>query len=357
MNRDNKIKQKRKTWRRRLVSLSKIIHQFPRVALRNPKAAIKWLEIGLLKRAASPYCYNYPFVLQIEVTNHCNLHCRMCPREREFQAAGIKPSNMPFEVFDKIMRGWIRHVFQIHLFGRGEPLLTPELPKMIEYSAKHGVPYITFTTNGHLLRGEVAEALACSELDELRVSIDGSDEEGYQAIRKLPLQDVKNNLKAFRSMCDIPISVTTTLCKENWDSIYNMPNLAAELGITCLRLLPVFPYTFFGMDDIMLTEDKKKDYKNFCRDLGRRCREKGINFIADHYYVQDCKLPFLMAFIDVKGNLTPCCKLETMVTGNVLEEDFFEVWNGPKMINWRKQLLAGRFPKQCKELGCIRDWR
>lgn len=351
------MKLKRRVWRKRLVSLSKITHQFPWLALRNPKGAAKWMEVGLLGRLASPYCYNYPFLLQIEITNLCNFCCKMCPRKHEFEEAGIKPSNMPFEVFDKIVRGWIRHIFQIHLFGRGEPLLAIELPKMIEYVAEHGVPYITFTTNGHLLRGEVAEALACSELDELRVSIDGSDEQGYQAIRGVPLQRVKDNLKAFRAMCDTPISITTTLCNENWDSVYNMPELAAELGVCCLRILPVFPYTFLGMDDITLTQEKKQKYRYFCEDLDRRCREKGINFIPDHYYVQDCKLPFIMAFIDVKGNLTACCKLETMVVGNVLEQDFFEVWNGPKMINWRKRLLLRKIPKQCRDLECIRDWR
>jgi len=351
------MNSKRKVLARRLVSAGKITRQFPWIAERNPKAAAKWMEIVLLGRWASPYCYNYPFVLQIEVTNLCNLHCKMCPREREFEEAGIKPNIMSLDTFDRILRGWIQHLFQIHLFGRGEPLLIPELPEMIAYAAEHGVHYITFTTNGQLLQGRLAEALAHSELDDLRVSIDGSDETGYQSIRGAPLQRVKDNLKAFRKICDIPISIITTLCKENWDSVYHMPELAEEVGATCLRLLPIFPYTFLGMSDLAFTEDQKRQYQYVCKDLERRCREKRIHFIPDRYYVQDCKLPFLMAFIDVEGNLTTCCKLETMVTGNVLKQDFFKVWNGPKMIGWRRSLLSKRFPKQCIELGCIRDWR
>lgn len=351
------MRSKKRPWRKRSVLLSKIVQQFPWIAMRNRKAALKWLEIGLLGRKATSYCYNYPFVLQIEVTNRCNLQCKMCPREKEFQQANIKPSDMSFEVFDQIMRGWIRHLFQVHLFGRGEPLLAPDLPKMIKYAADHGVPYITFTTNGHLLRGDVAAAIASSALDEIRVSIDGSDEQGYREIRKVPLQRVKDNIKAFRKMCDIPISIISTLCKENWDSVSRMPVLAAELGATCLRILPVFPYKFYGMGDIALEEEKKRQYRDFCRILNRQCHEKGINFVSDHYFVQDCKLPFIMGFIDVKGNLTPCCKLETMVVGNVLEQDFFEAWNSPKMITWRKKILSKKFPKQCLDLECIRDWR
>ena len=348
---------KRKMRKKRLVSIGKISNLLPWIALRNPKAVVKWIELAILGRKASPYCYNYPFILQIEITNLCNLRCKMCPRERDFRKSGIKPGSMPFDIFDQILRGWIRHIFQIHLFGYGEPLLAPELPKMIEYAKKHGVPYITFTTNGHPLHGEVAEAIACSELDELRVSIDGSDEQGYQSIRGAPLENVKQNLKAFRAMCDIPISIATTLCNENWESVYNIPELAAELGAGCLRILPIFPYTFLGMDEMILVQEKKRKYRYFCQDLERRCKEKGIHFIFDDYYVKDCKAPFVMAFLDINGNLTPCCKLGTTKVGNVLERNFFEVWNGPKMMNWRKQLLSRKFPKPCLDLECIRDWR
>ncbi|MBW2051424.1 MAG: SPASM domain-containing protein [Deltaproteobacteria bacterium] len=281
----------------------------------------------------------------------------MCPREHEIQSAGLRPGNMSFEIFTQIMHGWIQHVFQIHLFGRGEPLMAPDLVKTIDYAAKNKVPYITLTSNGHLLKGKVAEALARSELDELRISIDGADEEGYQSIRGAPLQNLKENLKAFRAMCDIPIRIITTLGQENWDSVANMPELAAELEVSCLNILPLFPYAFMGMDDLSLTNEKKREYRYFCRDLARRCEEKNIQFIFDRDYVQDCKLPFIMAFITVDGDLTPCCKLETMKVGNVLENDFFEVWNNEKMINWRKRILSRKFPKQCLDIECIRDWR
>ena len=343
--------------KKRLVSIGKISKLLPWITLRNPKAVVKWIELAVFGRKASPYCYNYPFILQIETTNLCNLRCKMCPRERDFQKAGIEPGTMSFDTFDQILRSWIRHIFQIHLFGYGEPLLTPELPKLIEYSKSHGVPYVTFTTNGHLLQGQVAKAIAGSGLDELRVSIDGSDEKGYQSIRGVPLENVNKNLKEFRKISDIPISLATTLCNENWESVYNMPEFAAEIGAGCLRILPIFPYTFLGMDEMILVQEKKRQYRYFCRDLERRCKEKGIHFIFDDYYVKDCKAPFVMAFIDINGNLTPCCKLGTTKVGNVLERNFFEVWNGPKMMQWRKQLLSRKFPKPCLDLECIRDWR
>lgn len=352
-----KIHSKRSLRAQRLSSLGKISRQLPWMALRNPKAVTKWIELKLLGRFASPLCYNYPSVVQIEVTNLCNLHCKMCPRDYEFEKAGIKPSSMSFDTFDKIMGEWIQHVYQIHLFGRGEPLMAPDLPKMIKYSAEHGVPFISFTTNGHLLQGEVAETIAGSDLDELRISIDGADEEGYKIIRKVSLQRVKDNIKAFRAICDIPISILTTLSKDNWDSVYRMPELCAELGVTSLRLFPVIPYASLEMDDTKLTQEQKQQYHSFCKNLNQQCRKKGINFIPTSPYAKDCSLPFMMAFIDIKGNLTPCCRLETLTVGNILEHDFSSIWHGTKMTNWRKLMVSRKFPKQCIDLECIFDWR
>ena len=342
---------------RKLVLRGGLRSQLPWMVLRNPAALAKWVEVSLLKRFASPRCYNYPLILQIEITNRCNLRCRMCPREGEFEKMGVAPETMSFETFERIVEGWIGHIYQIHLFGRGEPLISPHLPRMIRYAADRGVPFITFNTNGHLLQGKVAEALASSELDELRVSIDGSDEATYQSIRGVPLERLKENLKAFRAMCDIPVSISATLSRENWDSVLQMGTLAQEVGAAGLRLYPVATYDYPGIGETGLTAEQKQQYKGFCDDLRRRCRQNGIKFMAIPHYAPGCNVPFIMAFVDVAGNLTVCCRLETMTVGNVLENDFLEVWRGPQMLEWRRRMLSKELPKACVDLECVHDWR
>ena len=158
-------------------------------------------------------------------------------------------------------------------------------------------------------------------------------------------------------MCDIPISILTTLSKDNWDSVYQMPELSAEVGAASLRLFPVIPYPIMEMDNILLTQEQKRKYHSFCKSLNQKCRQKGIDFIPTRHYSTDCCLPFMMAFIDVKGNLTPCCRLETLTVGNVLEHDFSTIWHGPKMAKWRELMVLRKFPKQCIDLECIYDWR
>ncbi|MEW6079436.1 MAG: radical SAM protein [Thermodesulfobacteriota bacterium] len=341
---------------KKLVRMGKLTRQFPYVVMRNPLGALKWIETVLLDRRASAYCYNYPFLLQIEVTNACNLKCKMCPRERELEKLGQKASHMTFDTFKQIMDSWIGHLYQIYLFGRGEPLMAPDLPRMIHYCAQKGVPYITLNTNGTLLRGKMAQALADSELDEIRISIDGADEEGFKAVRGISLQQLKDNITDFRRISDIPIHVTTTVSQYNWETVHRIPDLCAEIGVHTLRLLPSLPYVYVDMPESTLTPDQKKEFKTLVRELKASCEQKKILFISASPRVQECKQPFIMAFIDVEGNLTPCCLLEITHMGNVLKDGFAKVWRGDQMNRWRKLLLKHQFPKACLELECIRDW-
>jgi MoaA/NifB/PqqE/SkfB family radical SAM enzyme len=352
-----KKRNRRRKAGRRAVSAGKLSHQLPWLVRRNPLGLLKWAELTVLGRRASPTCYNYPFIVQIETTNHCNLKCGFCPRELEFKSAGLKLQSMSMKDFDGILGDWIHRVYQLHLFGRGEPLLSKELPEMIHYAAERGVPYISFTSNGTILRGDRAKSLADTELSEIRVSLDGSDEETFKGIRGASLEKIKDNLRKFREMSDIPISVNCVLTGDNWDSVRRMDELCAEIGAVTLRLFPVAPYNFMGHSFPGLEHERKLSYKDFCDDLGRRCKEKGVNFASISHHQPQCNVPFIMSFIDVTGSMTYCCKLETMTVGNILKDGFWNVWRGSQLEAWRQKLVNGTPPKECTELECIHDWR
>jgi radical SAM protein with 4Fe4S-binding SPASM domain len=52
-----------------------------------------------------------------------------------------------------------------------------------------------------------------------------------------------------------------------------------------------------------------------------------------------CLLPWLQCFISVRGELSVCCATytnESFSAGNVFEQDFEAVWNGPKMQSIRR---------------------
>ena len=63
-----------------------------------------------------------------------------------------------------------------------------------------------------------------------------------------------------------------------------------------------------------------------------------------------CISPWLASvFINVKGELTPCCALPEFGMSNVHSVDFAKAWNG-KIRKFRKAILQGKYPMECCSL-------
>src|SRR3990167_10431620 len=138
--------------------------------------------------------FDFPMRLNIEPTNYCNLSCSMCPREL----------NRPFGYMDiKLFRKIIdESVFYgkrliITINKDGEPLLHPELPKMIQYAKEKKAAYkINFYTNGILLTETKSLELMKSGLDTIHISIDAFTKETYKKIKNSQmLEVVEENVK------------------------------------------------------------------------------------------------------------------------------------------------------------------
>ena len=88
--------------------------------------------------------------LYVEIGNICNLSCSFCPKTKR------KPRQMTADEFEEILvksKGLVRYIY-LHVMG--EPLLHPELDKMLSLAEKYSMP-VCITTNGTLLksRGEI----------------------------------------------------------------------------------------------------------------------------------------------------------------------------------------------------------
>jgi len=332
------------------------IRNFPLGVRRNPPALVKLAELKLLGKGANPYCYNYPVGVQIETTSRCNLTCPMCPTHKVGSEVKTKKTDMPTSDFKAILEDWSKRIFTLHLFGRGEPLLAKNIFELIDYSNQLGIPHVSITTNGVLLDQKRAQELNRVGLSELRVSIDGADQSTYEKIRGTDLEQVLENIAFLRSISDIPVSVNFLLTRQTWDSALKMPEVLERIGAHCLRLFPVVTYDESMADGIYLDQEQQGKYAKLIGQVQRECKQRGKFFIGHNPVVRECILPFLLAYIDVEGNLTPCCRIEDHPLCNVLEVGFFEAWNCKKMCSWRKALLLRRFPKKCIELNCLREW-
>ena len=143
--------------------------------------------------------------------------------------------------------------------------------------------------------------------------------------------------------------------KQNEHEIDKARTMAAEIGI---------PINFHRViadlkDDILkpLEENLEKnsewfpdnpDYMQY--DLETKTRKKSVKF---------CKRPWSETFVNWNGDVFPCSCIqaeEQFRMGNVFEQRFDEIWNGPKYIAARKELLGQNnnietICKTCKENG------
>ena len=74
---------------------------------------------------------------------------------------------------------------------RGEPLLNPKLPEIIDYAKKKGILETMINTNATKLNEEMSEKLIKSGLDIMIYSFDGGTKDTYEKMR--PGRFGKNN--------------------------------------------------------------------------------------------------------------------------------------------------------------------
>ncbi len=107
--------------------------------------------------------------IQLEVNSRCNLSCPTCLKN--YYAANWQEQDIEFQLV-KDIAAQLPPEINIHLQGWGEPLLHPDLFKIIAYlkSKKFSV---SFTTNGTVMDKTIARHLVESGLDGLTFSMTG----------------------------------------------------------------------------------------------------------------------------------------------------------------------------------------
>lgn len=100
----------------------------------------------------------------LEITNVCNLSCDFCPGTRR-KRGFLSPDS--FRILTQKLRPHVRYLY-LHLMG--EPLLHPELPKLLEIAGAQGFKVI-ITTNGTLLPRQAQPLASSSAVHKISISL------------------------------------------------------------------------------------------------------------------------------------------------------------------------------------------
>ncbi len=143
----------------------------------------------------------FPIHLDIETTNVCNLRCPFCAITYK-NWGPYKKGYLDLLLFKRIIdEGIDNGLYSVKLSLRGEPLLHPEINKMVVYAKERGVTDIYFNTNGTLLDENKINQLIDSGLDRISISFEGIAKDVYERYRVGAKYDVVvKNIKKLRSI-------------------------------------------------------------------------------------------------------------------------------------------------------------
>jgi radical SAM protein with 4Fe4S-binding SPASM domain len=298
---------------------------------------------------AAPDCLKvdgFPYMLQIEPTNLCNLKCPLCPAgtnqlERERR-------HMPLNEFRSIVDDMEDYLLFLVLWEWGEPFMHPELPEMIRYAADRDIKTLT-STNAHFLHDEnYLERILTSGLSSLIVAIDSLEQDKYEIYRtqgKLSkaVEGLKNLVEMKKKLnSETVINLRMVIMKQNEHELPKMREFAREIGVDVFSVKSLNPSCGLDAEDSELVPANKK-YRRYEYHEGTFDRVR----VDTH-----CRKMWFMCNISANGEVIPCGYDFTseLKVGNINEAPLSQIWNSEEAVSLRKRLYFEKetLPK-CRE--------
>lgn len=288
----------------------------------------------------TPVVWGLPPILMVEPTNICNLKCPMCPAIVGKRV--LSKGQLKLEDYKKLLDEIGEAIFQVQLWNQGEPFINKDFLEFVRYAKKYGVMTIT-STNGHFVGSdEKAEEIIKSGLDQLIISMDGTNQETYEKYRingdyNLVLENLgrlaraRKRLKSKRPLIELQFIVF----KHNQDEIDTIINLAREFNLDRLSFKTPMVYSEEQAEEFLIETQKKELYQFDDANVSRKPAVPNW-----------CKRLWLNSTVNWDGTVVPCCfdVDSDYIFGEIFEKDrkFKSTWKNKKYMNFRKAVLKKR---------------
>ena len=300
-----------------------------------------------------------PVELNVEVSNQCNLRCRMCPSRVLEPKKPMQPDIGA--VVDIIARLGVRIV---RFSGLGEPMMAPAFWDIVEAARRCGCR-IAMVTNGTMLDKDATKRL-CAVSWMLTVSLDSATSETYRYIRGM---DGFENLygvirDAYREKSihgrSLPIiAINWVLMKSNYRELpLLIRRLVADgIKIDLIHCDPLVSYTGEMDGEVLNVDEGLTEYLNSVREEGLAA---GV-LVEYPYYSRagyavcegthrvakvgpSCTVLWDSLFLSLDGTFLPCCEYYLNPIGNIISTDPRSAWNSQIMREARRRSLQGLPP-------------
>lgn len=284
-----------------------------------------------------------PRRLVFELTNNCNLSCRMCGRNY----ADFKPSSFRMEWFNYFIP-FFDIVEEVTLMGWGEPTIHPNFVEMLSIIDQHSARKY-FCTNGMRL-AEITKDLFDYEVDVFGVSIDGATAQTNDRIRlgsdfNKIVASLRNIIKIreSRSLKFPHINFVFCAMKSNLHELSKLVELAFDIGLDEVKVVYLTAF------DNRLSDEVLWDHKGSIQKEFNNATEIAhkLNVLlklphlpgddpAGNKSHKDCFVAYRDLFVGSDGFIRPCMSTPDKFFLLDTSKNFFEFWNTLEYQEYRK---------------------
>jgi len=312
-----------------------------------------------------------PRRLQLEATTGCNYRCIMCTDHSSLLSDHTPARSMPFDQVERLLReSAAMGAEELWLSGRGDPLVHPQVTRIIALATSLGM-VTTITTNAGLLSDALADQLCEAGLGTLSVSINSARPDTYAEIHDAEPQERARILSLMKRLSERPqrprLMATMVLLKTNFAELLDFVRDGIEAGADALALLglrcvPIFPALALDDDDWKRVRRDQEAAAALAEQAGVELRVDGIPSAEEESASPDrshwslgCFVGHVFTRVDVDGNLHGCCSC-TNHLGNLKDAPFADLWRSRAYEHFRwvcRELPAARLmPVGCDCVSC-----
>jgi radical SAM protein with 4Fe4S-binding SPASM domain len=268
---------------------------------------------------------DFPIHIDFELNDLCNQKCIMCPRNKTHYDLYPVPvtvntkKKLSYEQFCRVIdECTAKGTVSINVGAYAEPLIHPDLIRMLRYARDHGIIDSILITNALLLNEKMSQKLLECGLTRLYVSLDAFRPETYGIIRGKGYETAKKNLLRFMEMRG-----PRTTGRLPWVrvSFIEMKENASEKN-------DFIAYWKDRVDHVDIQKYVKPDLAMNAEVLKR-----------PRLYC--CIEPWRRLAVRANGDILPCCAFigDILRLGNIATMTIEEAWHSPHLKKVRDAIL------------------
>ena len=290
-----------------------------------------------------------------ELTNACNLNCKMCGRN----SADFRPTWFQMD--------WLKYVEpvaslveEVTLMGWGEPTVHPHFAEFLDWAHRLGLRKY-FCTNGMRL-DKLFDDIFRTETDIIAVSMDGACAKTNEEIRRgADFDKILKNITAITEHkaahgLEFPyMNFVFTAMNQNLEELPDLVRLAGKIGLDEVKAVYLTAFDEKMAPDVLYDKmERTREVFQAALEAGREC---GVSLKLPHLVGEDpaveqchkiCYTAWRDFFLGSDGFVRPCMSTAEKLFPIQQYSSFEQIWNSEEYQRHRGQVNGERMAVSCR---------